>query len=366
VYFTKLLNIKIFNASVSYLTDNMFRFIRRIKNKRSGGNVVVISLHRLGDSIFTIPAIKKILNYHKENVSLICFSESIDIFKIALNNISYVGLSHDDFYFTGRFASGNVKKQLKILDPEVIYDLTGCITSASLIYNSSAEKIIGINDNIYKSIYTYFIPKKITNHISDIYNNVVQSLPELENENMFSDKAISNGIILIHPFAGWSAKEWGLKKFIDLTLTLKKDYTINFILPGERVDKITIDELKKNDILFNITNNTEELISAIKNCSAFIGNDSGPVHIANLLGKPTFTIYGPTNPDFHKPLVGKNNFVNFKVKCSPGKEEKMCYTLGGQIGCPSFECMNLLSVGNVKQELEKFLSEIKLKDNLAG
>jgi heptosyltransferase-2 len=365
VYFTKLLNIKFINAAVSYLTDNLFRFIRQIKNKRSGGGVVVISLHRLGDSIFTIHAIKKILNYHKENVNLICFAESIDIFKIALNNINYVGLSHFDFYFNGRFASGNAKKQLKILDPGVIYDLTGCITSASMIYNSSAQKIIGINDNIYKSIYTSFIPKNITNHITDIYNNVVRSLPELENENIISNKIISNRI-LIHPFAGWSAKEWGLNKFIDLTLPLKKEYDVSFIIPGERIDKNTIDALKKNSISFNITNNTEELIIAIKNCSAFIGNDSGPVHIANLLGKPTFTIYGPTNPDFHKPLIGKNNFVNFKVKCSPGKEEKMCYTLGGQIGCPSFECMNILSVGKVKQELEKFLSEIKLKDNLAG
>jgi ADP-heptose:LPS heptosyltransferase len=365
VYFTKLLNNKIFNVAVSCLTDNLFRFIRRIKNKRSEGNVVVISLHRLGDSIFTIPAIKKILNYHKENVSLICFSESIDIFKITLNNIRYVGLSHDDFYFSGRIASGNARKQLKILDPGVIYDLTGCITSASLIYNSSAEKIIGINDNIYKSIYTCFIPKKITNHITDIYNNVVISLPELKNENIISDKIISNRI-LIHPFAGWSAKEWGLNKFIDLTLSLNKDYDISFILPDERVDKNIIDALEKNNISFNITNNTEELVSVIKNCLAFIGNDSGPVHIANLLGKPTFTIYGPTNPEFHKPLVGINNYVSFRVKCSPGKEEKMCYTLGGQIGCPSFECMILLSVDKVKQELGKFLSEIKVKNNLAG
>ena len=31
----------------------------------------------------------------------------------------------------------------------------------------------------------------------------------------------------------------------------------------------------------------------MKKCSVFIGNDSGPVQIASLLGKPTFTIYSP-------------------------------------------------------------------------
>ena len=362
--FTKLLQVKFIGAIVSFFADNSFRIIRKIKNKRKTGNVVIISLHRLGDSIFTIPAIKKILNHHKENVSLICFSETIGIFEIALNNIQYVGLSHDDFYLADRIASGFAKKQLKILDPGLIYDLTGCITSASLIYNTTAEKIIGINDNIYKSIFTCFIPKKITNHITDIYNNVVRSLPDLESENIYSDNIIPNGVILIHPFAGWRAKEWGLKKFIELTLLLKKDYDFSFILPGDKIDKNTIDTLKENDISFHITNNVEELIFAIKNCSVFIGNDSGPIHIANLLGKPTFTVYGPTNPEIHKPLIGSNKYVIERIKCSPGKEEKMCFTLGGQIGCPSFECMNLLSIDKVKLELVKFLTEIKLGINL--
>jgi ADP-heptose:LPS heptosyltransferase len=272
-----------------------------------------------------------------------------------------VGLSHDDFYFTGRIASRNAKKQLKILDPGLIYDLTGCVTSASMIYNSTAEIIIGINDNIYKSIYTCFIPKKIVDHITDIYNNVVTSLPELDNDNIISDTITQGGLILIHPFAGWSAKEWGLNKFIELTLLLKKDYECSFILPRGKIDKNTINSMKNNGITFNITNNTGELITTINKCSVFIGNDSGPVHIANLLGKPTFTIYGPTNPAFHKPLSGKNNYIIQRIKCSPGNGEKMCFTMGGQIGCPSFECMNLLSVDQVKLELEKFLSEIKLK-----
>jgi ADP-heptose:LPS heptosyltransferase len=331
--------------------------------KKKGGNIVIISLHRLGDSVFTIPAIKKILNYHNGKIYLICFSETIDIFKIALNKINYVGLSHNDFYFTDRIASGYAKNQLKNLDPGLIYDLTGCITSAYLIYNSAAEKIIGINDSIYKSIYTRFIPKKIVNHITDLYNNVVISLPEPEIKNIIFDSADSPELILIHPFAGWSAKEWGLNKFIELTLLMKKNYEFAFVLPGNKIDDNMIAALNNNNITFSITNNTVDLIETIKKCSVFVGNDSGPVHIANLLGKPTFTIYGPTNPAFHSPLNGKNSFISKRIKCSPQNGEKMCFTLGGQVGCPSFECMNLLTVHEVKVELEKFLS---LADKISG
>jgi ADP-heptose:LPS heptosyltransferase len=247
------------------------------------------------------------------------------------------------------------------LDPVLIYDLTGCVTSASLIYNSTAEKIIGINDKIYKSIYTRFIPKEIVNHITDLYNNVVISLPEVDIKSSISDSAALPGLILIHPFAGWSAKEWGLNKFIELTLLMKKNYEFAFVLPGNKNDEITIAALKNNNITFSIANNTSDLIEAIKKCSIFVGNDSGPVHIANLLGKSTFTVYGPTNPAFHSPLNGKNSFISKRIKCSPKYGEKMCFTLGGQIGCPSFECMNLLSVDEVKMELEKFISDNEYK-----
>jgi ADP-heptose:LPS heptosyltransferase len=363
MFFTRLLQIKIFNGIASFLIEILLRFTRGIKIKRKGGKVVIISLHRLGDSVFTIPAIKKILNFHHENVYLVCFSEAIDIFKIALDKINYVGLSHNDFYFTDRIASRHTKKILTNLDPGLIYDLTGCVTSASLIYNSSAEIIIGINDSLYKSLYTTFIPKKIVNHITDLYNNVVIPLPELKIKSIVSDSDVPRGLILIHPFAGWSAKEWGLNKFIELTLLMRKDHEIAFILPGNKIDDNTIDELKKNNIAYSIAHNTKELIEEIKKCSIFIGNDSGPIHIANLLEKPTFTIYGPTNPAFHSPLIGKNNFIIKRIKCSPLNGEKMCFTLGGQIGCPSFECMNLLGVDEVKLELEKFLSETESKND---
>jgi heptosyltransferase III len=39
-----------------------------------------------------------------------------------------------------------------------------------------------------------------------------------------------------------------------------------------------------------------ELIALISRATLFIGNDSGPVHVAAALGTPAVVIYGPTNP----------------------------------------------------------------------
>lgn len=44
-----------------------------------------------------------------------------------------------------------------------------------------------------------------------------------------------------------------------------------------------------------------ELLEALKMGSLFIGNDSGPGHLAAALGIPTFTIFGPQRPEWFLP-----------------------------------------------------------------
>jgi heptosyltransferase-3 len=36
-------------------------------------------------------------------------------------------------------------------------------------------------------------------------------------------------------------------------------------------------------------------------CQAYLGNDSGPTHLAAALGLPTLALFGPTNPQIWSP-----------------------------------------------------------------
>lgn len=45
-----------------------------------------------------------------------------------------------------------------------------------------------------------------------------------------------------------------------------------------------------------------ELIALIDRAGAFVGNDSGPAHLAAACGVPTFTIFGPQLPEWFAPL----------------------------------------------------------------
>lgn len=329
-----------------------------VRKHKDDEKIGIIALHRLGDAIFTIPAIQQLDNYHKDNLSLLCFSETIPIYKIAFQTIEFVEIRHDEFLFTDRIASPRLRKKFKKMRFTTIYDLTGVIRSASLLFNYPANKIIGLNEPHYCSIYTRYIPIRTEPHISDNYLDVVRAvtpLKKIESPNKTNNELAEN--ILIHPFASLKSKEWNFNKYVALAETLNEKHKCFLIFPQDRASFDVLEELRKTKIEFVVTSSTSELIEVINHCILLIGNDSGPVHIANLLGKPTFTIYGPTNPDFHKPLNGQNQYIINQITCSPEKSEKMCFTLGG-VYCPSYECMHGLDIKRVEDKINRFLKTI--------
>ncbi len=93
-------------------------------------------------------------------------------------------------------------------------------------------------------------------------------------------------------------------------------------------------------------------------CAAFVGNDSGPMHVARALGVPTLVFFGPTDP-------GQFDFTGCAllfagVPCSP------C-SFFGQRACPRghFRCMRDLDADRAWRALEPMLSGARRVD-LAG
>jgi lipopolysaccharide heptosyltransferase II len=361
---TKSINqYKIFAGLVNFFIK-LFLYIVRLANRSFAykkGNVVVICLHKLGDTIFTIPAIKEIKKYYSgEKIIIVCYPEVVPIYKLEFSDLIYCTIDHDEFYFHNRIAGTSARKILKSQRPGTIFDLTGVMTSATLIFNSRAKEIIGMNRGQFKTIYDYYSPVRRTPHLMDRYLDAVAvKIPNIIRKEIKNFQATINreGKIIIHPFGGWRAKEWNLNKFVDLAIKLNEEYEVCLISPDEGISTDIIKLLYKDKIGVVQTATIPELIDQIKQCSIFIGNDSGPLYIASLLGKPTFTIYGPTNSEFSKPLGEHHNYINKSIKCSPQKDGQYCFTVGGQSGCPAFQCMNLLKFEEVYNSIFPFVQK---------
>ena len=93
------------------------------------------------------------------------------------------------------------------------------------------------------------------------------------------------------------------------------------------------------------THDAASLVEVMKSSDLFIGNDSGPAHVAALFGVPTITLFGPTDPRRCAPR-GKSCVAIFnKAPCAP------CHFKN--ITCKDYHCMNSISVDQVWKEVIK-------------
>lgn len=356
------------NTLISALFNTLFALIRKIYSGRNNKSkiIVVIDLHRLGDTVFTIPAVTEIFNFYKEyKIYVLCYEETAEILSLRFNQSNLKPLSKNDFFFSRKIARKNIREMLTSLNPEMIFDITGMALSASILFKSGADLIIGMNVPHFRGLYDHFTNIRNVPHYMDMYLDVVKLvIPVHDSADLKSFPSdFNNGAkIIIHPFAIRQAKEWNLRKFVSLASDLNNDYEIEMIAPPDFIPDDILAEIEEYGITVTHTPAVAHLIQTIKQCSLFISNDSGPTYIASLLGRATFTIYGPTNPLFSLPYGGNHRFIRKILKCSPDTE-RFCFTQGG-INCPSNICMQVISVEEVSAEIRNFIKELGIRKSV--
>lgn len=89
--------------------------------------------------------------------------------------------------------------------------------------------------------------------------------------------------IVLHAGAGHAVRIWPRNRFDELAARLRH--------AGWQVTVV-------DDSLRGI----DPLLTVLESADRFIGNDSGPGHLAALAGVPTFTIFGPQRPELFAPV----------------------------------------------------------------
>ncbi|MDP2302682.1 MAG: glycosyltransferase family 9 protein [Ignavibacteria bacterium] len=363
---TELLSIPNKFPIVKKIIEKLFSIIlfsfRKVTPKRKNGNNVILSFHRLGDTVFTIPALKGLFSkFGENNFILFCFPENKVIYQKVFPQLKIITFDLSDFLFEGRCAKRKLRKIFSNQKPYDVIDITGTLTSVSLFIGQKINRVIGLSDDILISAYDRYSLKTNVQHLTDLYINCINLYKDMNSykyDKEFPQNYITTGRILIHPFAGWEAKEWGIQNFIELAKELKTGFAVEFVFPLDDKNSELKELLNSVGIPYNETKSIEDFIDLNEEMSLLISNDSGPVHISSLLGKPTFTIYGPTNPITHVPYGKIHSYIRKEIHCSP-LNTKYCYTRGGEF-CDSYECMKNLSVSEVYQSVKQFTDQLGL------
>lgn len=111
--------------------------------------------------------------------------------------------------------------------------------------------------------------------------------------------------ILIHPGSGGIAKCWPLTSYLDFARSFAiEGRTTAFLLgpaEAERWPAEKIADIRCNHQLLQPAD-TRELATLLARTRLYIGNDSGPTHLAAALGAPTIALFGPTRAARWRPL----------------------------------------------------------------
>ena len=121
-------------------------------------------------------------------------------------------------------------------------------------------------------------------------------------------RTAEDGSVVIHPGSGAAFKCWPIHCFIELAQRLvSQGRSVKFVIGEVEAERWSADTLDQLRAAGNLEQPTDpvDLWKIISTASLFIGNDSGPAHLAGMAAIPTVVLFGPTRPEIWKPLGPK-------------------------------------------------------------
>jgi lipopolysaccharide heptosyltransferase II len=163
-------------------------------------------------------------------------------------------------------------------------------------------------------------------------------------------------LICIHPGSGSPMRQWPIASFAGLINLLRDGKRFNIALIGGQEDSDLIAKIvnrsnRSSDVI-NLAGSTtlSEIPSLLSRAVLFVGNNSGPHHIAAALGIPTIGIHsGVVDVTEWGPLGTRAVAVRRRMSCSPCFLEK-------PTDCQrSMACLSELSVADVFRACQTLL-----------
>ena len=184
-------------------------------------------------------------------------------------------------------------------------------------------------------------------------------MPILPDDEGFAQQFMTNnrltpgGFIIINPATSWQSKCWPSEYYAQLADRIIETYQLSVLVTGGPADAALcqqiIDQMRNQPINACGQTTLRQLAAIIKNASLFISGDTGSLFIAEAVGTPTLSMFGPTDPDWHAPQ-GENHVALSTRLCTCDKSF-----------CENPICLTKLTPEKVWDEFKKLACQLKFK-----
>ncbi|NJD68841.1 MAG: hypothetical protein C3F12_05900 [Candidatus Methylomirabilota bacterium] len=159
--------------------------------------------------------------------------------------------------------------------------------------------------------------------------------------------------VALHPGARWWFKSWPADRFAAVIDYIQGKLGLKVALLGgdqeQAVAKVIGEHVETGcrSLVGRLT--VLELAALLRRAALFVGNDSGPMHIAAAMGTPVIGLFGPSDPRVWGP-AGQGHAVFYRgIDCRP------CFPGGCQRG--EQNCMRLITLDEVIPAVERMLAQ---------
>lgn len=236
---------------------------------------------------------------------------------------------------------------------DIALDIQGLFLSGILTRMSRAPRRIGIHErHKIRRYMTALAPLGIGPE--DFEPGLVLKLPDAYEgfaEKFFADKAVTlhdpqRPLLLVNTRTTWPDKNWPPEFFGRALANLPEN--IQIVFTGAPSDQVYIERAQQEmagRASLSIAGQTSllELAAIFRESDLLLTGDTGPLYIAEAVGLPTLSLWGPTHPGIYGPLTKGHHFI-----LSPNKCTACCKT---KCRRRTNACMNAIKPGTVTKAL---------------
>ena len=160
--------------------------------------------------------------------------------------------------------------------------------------------------------------------------------------------ASTDNYAVLQPTASFATKQWSEHRFVDLGRRLSKETGLSFVVSLPASSRLSDSFSGEFPVLSGLT--SSELVALMDGARLYVGNDSGPMHVAAAVGTPIVVIFGSSDPKRWHPWRVPHRTLWAGLDCSP------CH--GKWCANPQqLACLTELSVESVIEATHSLLSE---------